>query len=164
MPREYAVVGVPAVFHALAAPDLLLTWVELSEPEMMLYVTPARAAEWDSTQPGWRAIALAAMQRADAGRVFTHEKRAEDGSLVWVAMMHDDGLGSIRLLLTEELARVFPTGYLVALPDRSCGLAVARDARELDEVRTMVAAMQSGATIPMIPDLRDPAELRSPAG
>src|SRR5215207_11578677 len=99
-PTEYVALGAPAIFDTLPAPDLVLTWVELPDPETMLYVTPGRAAEWDRVRPGWRAVALDAMRRADRGHVWTHEKRGENGALLWVAMMHEDGLGSSRLLLT----------------------------------------------------------------
>lgn len=159
VPAEYAEVGVPASFDQLPAPDLLLSWVELPDAETMLYVTPARAAEWDGAEPAWRRIALGAMRAADDGRVWTHEKRDESGALVWVAMMHDDGLGSSRLLLSEELHRAFPDGYLIALPDRSCGMAIARATPALEDVRGLVADMYQGATTPMIPDLREPSEI-----
>jgi hypothetical protein len=162
VPAEYVEVGVPAVFDPLPAPDLVLTWVELPHAHTMVYVTPARAAEWNSAHPRWRQLAVEAMRRADRGRVWTHEKRADDGTLEWVAMMHDDGLGSSRLLLEPELRRAFPDGYLVALPDRSCGMAISRHAARLADVRAMVAGMQAKATTPMIPDLREPAQLSSP--
>jgi hypothetical protein len=159
VPAEYITIGVPAAFHALSSSDLVLTWVELHAKETMLYVTPARATEWDRRHDGWRAASLGAMRRADQGRVWTHEKRTENGSLAWVAMMHEDGLGSSRLLLARELERTFPSGYLVALPDRSCGMAICRTNADLDEVRRMVAAMHASATTPMIPDLREPSAL-----
>jgi hypothetical protein len=162
VPAEYVTVGVPAAFDALSSPDLALTWVELSDRAAMLYVTPARAREWDRTHVGWHAAALEAMRRADRGQVWTHEKRTGSGALEWVAMMHEDGLGSSRLLLEPELERAFPGGYLVALPDRSCGMAVSRTDANLDEVRAMVAGMHAEATIPMIADLREPSAL-SPA-
>ncbi|HEX6535037.1 MAG TPA: hypothetical protein VF041_10585 [Gemmatimonadaceae bacterium] len=163
VPASYATVGVPAAMVPLRAPDLALTWVELAESETMTYVTPARAAEYDRVRPDWRRVALDEMRRADDGLVWTHEKRVADGSLLWVAMMHDDGLGSSRLLLAEELRLAFPSGYLVAIPDRSCGVAIARDAPEIARLREMVADMHAGATTPMIPDLREPAELLSPS-
>src|SRR6266699_1550302 len=75
--------------------------------------------------------------------------------------MNDDGLGSSRLLLTDELARQFPEGYLVALPDRSCGLAISKRLgwNEHREVEAMVADMHKGATTPMCSDVREPREL-----
>jgi hypothetical protein len=39
-----------------------------------------------------------------------------------------DGLGSSRILMAEELGRLFLTGYSVAIPERSVGMAVAADA------------------------------------
>lgn len=160
VPAEYVDVGVPAAFDALSSPDLALTWVELSDRATMLYVTPLRAGEWDRSHAGWRAEALEEMRRADRGQVWTHEKRTGSGALAWVGMMHEDGLGSSRLLLEPELQRTFPDGYLVALPDRSCGMAISRTNADLDEVRAMVSRMHEGATTPMIPDLREPSAIR----
>ena len=156
----------PAPHRRLAAPDLALTWVELTPGQTMLYVTPQRAATWDAAGADWRGAALTAMRSADAGRLYTHEKRTAGGALAYVAMMHEDGLGSSRLLLREELGTVFPEGYWVALPDRSCGLAVSRalTGSELEAVRAMIAAMHAGATTPMLPDLREPDGLLPHAG
>ena len=163
VPAEYRVLGMPAAFDVLSAPDLLLSWVELFEPQAMVYVTPSRAAEWDRLRPGWRRDAIRALGHASGDRVWTHEKRADDGTLMWVAMMHGDGLGSSRLLLTDEIRRAFPAGYLVAFPDRSCGMAIARDQPGLDAVRAMVASMHARATTPMVPTLREPADVVPPA-
>lgn len=164
VPASYHTAGVPATLTALNASDLMLTWVELAESETMRYVTPAQAAEYDGVDPYWRGEGLEAMRRADDGMVWTHEQPAADGSLLWVAMMHSDGLGSSRLLLADELEDAFPSGYLIAIPDRSCALAIARDAMEMAKLREMVAEMHAGATTPMIPDLREPAELLPAAG
>jgi len=46
-----------------------------------------------------------------------------------VAMMQADGLESSRILMAGELGRLFLTGYSVAIPERSVGMAVAADAR-----------------------------------
>lgn len=159
VPAEYVSAGVPAAYVALASPDLALTWVELAVRATMTYVTPARAAEWERTDAGWRVKGLDAMRRADDGTLWTHEKRGERGELAWIGMMHEDGLGSSRLLLEAELQRTFPEGYLVALPDRSCGMAISRTKANLDEVSAMVKQMHEGATIPMIPDLLEPSAL-----
>jgi hypothetical protein len=161
VPVAYAAVGVPAVYDPVAASDLVLTWVELDDHQTMLYVTPIRAVEWDRSHPGWRSAAIEEMRSSDAGQVWTHEKRAKDGSLLWVGMMHEDGLGSSRLLLEPELRETFPAGYLVALPDRSCGIAISRTVPDLASLRAMVVDMHADATVPMLPDIREPSALRS---
>jgi hypothetical protein len=166
VPRDYFDSGqFPAPHERLAASDLALTWVELLEDERMLYITPARAESWDREAPDWREQALNAMRAADEGRVYTHEKRTSWGDLAWVSMMHDDGLGSSRLLLRAELEMEFPAGYWIALPDRSCGMAISRSLSitEVDELRSLVAKMHRNATTPMLPDLRDPDDLLSQA-
>jgi len=148
----------PAAHENLVAPDLARTWVELTECQTMVYVTRERAMAWDCAGVAWRTAAVSSMRNADRGAVYTHEKRTARGDLAWVAMMHEDGLGSSRLLCRAELADVFPEGYWIALPDRSCGIAISRSLRgeALDEVRAMVSSMHRNATVPMLPDLRDP--------
>lgn len=106
--------------------------------------------------------ALGNLRDSDAGRTWTHEKRDKDGRLIWVAMMHDDGLGSSRLLCFEEVSAAFPHGYLVALPDRSCGLAVSAGANtaERREFDDMVERSFAGATTPMSDQIMAPEALR----
>lgn len=161
VPREYIDLKLPAPHLPLAAPDLALTWVELADNGVMLYVTPQRARAWEKAGIDWRRAAMDAMQRADEGHRWTHEKRADDGELQWVAMMHEDGLGSSRLLQPAGLGRLFPDGYWVALPDRSCGIAASKrlGGPALEEVRAMVEQCYTGATTPMCRGLREPADL-----
>jgi len=145
----------------LAAPDLALTCVLLDNDQTMLYVQPPLAESWEEAGIDWREAALAEMRRADEGLLWTHEKRDETNRLIWIGFMNADGLGSSRLLLKDELERQFPEGYYVALPDRSCGIAISRNTAwdGLGELRTMVADMYRDATIPMCPDIRDPEVL-----
>ena len=65
--------------------------------------------------------------------------------------MNSDGIGSSRILLSNELTRAFPNGYYLALPDRSCGLVISKDIkeRELKEIKDQVAKMYKTATTAM---------------
>ncbi len=162
VPSSYFTTGAfPAPHVPLTAPDLALTCVMLSGPASVLYVEPQMAESWRRKGIDWVAGSLTELRRADERLRWTHESRDEDGQLNWIAFMNDDGLGSSRLLLTDELARQFPEGYLVALPDRSCGLAISKRLgwNEHREVEAMVADMHKGATTPMCSDVREPREL-----
>ena len=162
VPNEYFASGqFPAPHVPLAAPDLALTCVLLSDPGAMVYVTPDAADALGRSGIEWRAAALAAMRRSDEGLLWTQDRHDEDGRLLWLEFMNVDGLGSSRLLLRDDLERQFPEGYLVALPDRSCGLAISKSVDEevLEELRAMVTEMHRAATTPMCPDLREPGAL-----
>lgn len=163
VPATYGALGnFPAPLIPLAASELALTWVALTPPEWMLYVKPAAAVNWQQRGIDLYVRALANLREADAGRTWTHEKRDEVGRLIWVGMMHDDGLGSSRLLCFEELSAAFPHGYLVALPDRSCGLAVSAGANNAErrEFDDMVEHCFAGATTPMSDQIMAPEALR----
>lgn len=60
---------------------------------------------------------------------------------------------------------MFPEGYLLALPDRSCGMVISKSMKlpELGEVKAMVARMYESATTPMSRRLYEPEELAVPA-
>lgn len=161
VPAEYGEHDFPAPLARLADPRLLLTWVALARPDWMTYVKPAIAADWRARGIDLHARALANMRAADDGLTWTHEKTDDSGRLVWVAMMHEDGLGSSRLLCHDELAAAFPEGYIVSLPDRSFGLALSAAASP-DERRAFEAMVREcfdGATTPMLSDLLPPEAL-----
>jgi len=124
-------------------------------------VQPEIAEEWRIAGSDWLVTAVERMRQADKGLVWTYERRDDAGQLLWIVFMNSDGLGSSRLLLTEELQHQFPEGYYVALPDRSCGMAIStRTAWDgLSELREMVTDMHRNATTPMCPDIRDPEAL-----
>ena len=151
----------PAPLIPLAEPSLALTWVALTRPDWMVYVTPSVAAGWEARGVDLYDRAMANMREADAGRTWTHEQADERDRLVWVAMMQDDGLGSSRLLCREELESVFPMGYEVALPDRSCGMALSNSATAVQrsEFLAMVQRCFEGATIPMLGEILSSAAL-----
>ena len=162
VPREYFELGMPAPHHALPEKDLALTWV-LLQPTTMLYLTPEEAERFDKAGLAWKEKAIENLA-FDPGGMATHEKKSPDGRLLWVAMMHHDGLGSSRTLLAPGWKQAFPEGYWLALPDRSFGMVISRSLKppELAEVKTMVAQMYVGATTPMSGRLYEPEELAIP--
>jgi hypothetical protein len=148
----------PAPRIKLASDDLALTCVLLENDSTIQYVTPAQAAEWAAGGVAWAEAAIAQLRLADDGLVWTHERRRDNGDLMWLGFMNPDGLGSSRLLLRSELERRFPAGYDIAIPDRSCGLAVTTllDPEELADILDLVGRMFDGAVTPMISDMRSP--------
>jgi hypothetical protein len=161
VPSKYFERPFPAAHEALPNEKLALTWV-LLQPTTMLYLTPDEAARFDAEGFAWKARAIENLERIAA--VATQEKRDATGQLAWVTMMQQDGLGSSRLLLATQWSGLFPEGYWVALPDRSCGMAISKALAptELDEVKRMISSMFQGATTPMSGELHEPAELAIP--
>ena len=95
----------------------------------------------------------------------THARYRDDTDhLIYLGFMNDDGIGSSRILLNHELAKAFPKGYFLALPDRSCGLAISKDIteQELNEIELLVKGMHKNATTPMTGEIFDPKEFVLP--
>jgi hypothetical protein len=144
----------------LRTPTAGLTW-GLEQPDRTLrYLDRGLAAFWSSRGIDWRQEALANLRRRSRTALWTHQLRRGGGPVFAAFLMHDDGFGPSRLLLEAELAAAFPAGYRVALPQLSCGLALARDAtpEEMDAVRQVLARWFAGGADPRA-ELLEPREL-----
>jgi hypothetical protein len=162
VPREYFEGGDWVGPYAyLRSAALGVTWTILHAGEAMVYVNRDRAEGWERDSIEWRGRAQRNLERLSAHQLWTHEKRDERGRLLWAAMMHDDGLGSSRLLLGQQLLDALDGQYRVGIPDRSCAIVVplAAGRSNLEQVGGMVREMFQGATTPMLGDILDPAEV-----
>jgi hypothetical protein len=154
--------------YALPNTDFLLTWVSFKADEAMVYLTRDEYQALEATQPGWQQVALHNLRHslADDESFYTHVKVSDDKRrIVFLAFMHQDGIGSSRLLLASEWNQAFPAGYSLALPDRSCGLLIPHGilATELADTQQMVASMYAGATVPMSDQLYPSTDFTLPA-
>ena len=162
VPASYGQHGnFPAQLIPLKDPGLALTWVALAHPGSMLYVMSEIVATWEMHGVDLYDRAISNMREADEGLTWTHVKTDAWGRLIQVGMMHEDGLGSSRLLCRAELEETFPMGYEVALPDRSCGLALSASAtaEERQAFVELVRNCWEHATIPMRGDVLSPDAL-----
>jgi hypothetical protein len=162
VPVEYVESGVWKLPHSeLNARDLILTWVILSEGQSMVYVTAEQVNDWKRREMDWEAIAFENMGRATGENPATHEMRDASGKLQWIAMMHADGLASSRVLMTRELSELFPQGYLLAIPERSVGMAIASDVAPFQRQSFMevVRKCQSVGITKMLDRLLEPKDL-----
>jgi len=127
----------PAVH--LNVPGLAIVWAALGPERTMRYVTREMVASWTAKGVNWRDASMQNLQ-AISPSLCTHALRREDGEYVQLVMLHDDGIGPSRLLLTRDLERVFPHGYRCAIPERSVALAVSSRAtsQELADVTSYV--------------------------
>jgi hypothetical protein len=136
----------------------LLTWVFFNAGSAMSYITLENFAELNKNNKGWQQQAFENLRHSITGQenFFTHQNQTEgNDGIKFLAFLHSDGIGSSRILLDYELAKAFPDGYYVALPDRSCGLVIPKSisSKNLKEVKELIKTMFKDATTPMSAEL-----------
>jgi hypothetical protein len=141
----------------LKHPNLAITWAVLNEPSSMTYVSHAMAREFLEKGIDFEKEAMENLQRSAEVQLFTHEKEIND-ELLYVITMQRDGLGSSRLLLLDKWASVFPNGFYLGLPERSCAIVVSsritpKDRRNV--VKYVDSCFRYGNTT-MLPSLHSP--------
>ena len=154
--------------HPLPHTDFILTWVSFEADEAMTYLTRAEYQHLQATRPGWQRVAVDNLRHslAESERLYTDAKVSDDARrVVLLAFMHQDGIGSSRLLLTPKWSEAFPNGYYLALPDWSCGLLIPHGApaTELADTQQLVTSMYDRATVPMSDQLYTSADFALPA-
>jgi hypothetical protein len=137
--------------------DYSLSWVivDRNERGRVSYqdVTPEMVEVWEQRA----AINL----KVASQELWTHQKLRQDGSVVWAIMMHNDGFGSSRVLLSPYLDKYFPDGYYVAIPDRSIGIIIPNNLSisEMQETQDLLESWYDSASSPMSPHLFAPDDL-----
>jgi hypothetical protein len=166
-----APVFVPAAFFAagnwcgpharLRAPEIGLTWAVLLPDQTMRYVDFGMKEHWDALGLDWKALALQNLAEHSGDTLGTHALRRSNGEVYGVGLMHPDGIGPSRLLLRDQLARLFPGGYQVALPEMSCAFAfsVELERNEMATVQQLVADCFQKGTRPLAPGIHAPEDL-----
>jgi hypothetical protein len=151
----------PGPYEALQLPGLGLTWAVLQGEQTMRYVDRRVEAYWVGKGIPWRERAVENVQRQSISGVWTHEFRGEGGALFAVAMMHEDGVGPSRLLLRESLERLFPEGYVVALPEMSCAMVLSAQAEEANRanILNLVTTCFKDGTRPLVPGIHEASRL-----
>jgi hypothetical protein len=161
VPRNYFELGNwPRPYAHLRSPLLGLTWTVLY-PDAMVYVNWERAKGWEREGIDWRERAMANLRALSAESLLTHARYDDDDQLLWGAMLHEDGIGSSRLLLHDDILAELGGTYRIGLPDRSCAIVIPVSAGEpnMAETAVMIRQMYEGATVDMLPDLLDPEDL-----
>jgi len=141
----------------LRHPQLALTWVVLREPGAMTYISHEMALEYQQRGVDFESEALSNLQSAKDSELNTHHK-VIDGRLIHAVAMHQDGLGSSRLLLVDRWKRIFPNGCYFGLPERSCAfiVPVGLSPRERRSVVKVVDHCHKYGTTTMLPGLQSP--------
>ena len=162
IPRAYlAYDNWPGPYRLLKHPELALTWVTLELNQWMNYLTKEKADAWAHDGFDYESVALENLARFTGSAIGTHHKLDTSGNLVFTAMMHEDGLGSSRVLLHADLSQAFPQGYWVAIPERSCALVIPKrvSAEGFEEVKGLARKCWEEGTTPMLPDLLEPEDV-----
>jgi hypothetical protein len=146
--------------HDLTATQFILTWVSFRGDEAMTYLTRAEYKHLNETQSDWQRRSFENLRQLTKEDEYlcTHSQQSElSKNLSFIVFMHQDGIGSSRILLSKELEKLFPEGYFVAMPDRSCGVAISKDATqsELSEIKLLLKNIYTEATTPMSSELFD---------
>jgi hypothetical protein len=137
----------------LRAPDLGLTWAVFVPGGVLNYVTFEMQAFWDGQDLDWKRLAMRNLAAATNNREGARTLCRSNGKPYAIAFLYEDGLGTSRLLLRQSLEQMFPKGYKVALPERSCGFAFSADvsAAEARTVQEIVDRCHRHGTYPLLP-------------
>lgn len=140
IPASFVEAGAwPGPCAALQARDVTLAWAVLL-PDAIRYVLHEMQRQWEAQDIDWKGRALQNLRDLSPEPPGTGALYRDNGGVWLISLMHADGLGPSRLLLADQLERVFPKGYRVALPERSRGFAFAADLdpEEADTVENLI--------------------------
>jgi hypothetical protein len=153
--------GWPGPFVLPAAKGVGITWALDSGEGGHRYLDRTVSAYWEESGVDWQSAALANLRNASVERLYTHRMIRTNGELFAVAMLHTDGWGASRLLLTDALQQLFPEGYRVAIPEMSCGLAISLnlEGTEQGTVQDIVAKCFGDGRRPLSRGVFEPQEL-----
>lgn len=153
----------PGPYAALRAQGIAQAWAVLRPDDAIRYVLYDVQQTWEAQGIDWKARALENLRALSPEPLGTGALFRGDGETWLISLMHGDGLGPSRLLLANQLERVFPMGYRVALPERSRGFAFAAelDLEDADTVESLVRSSYTKGDRPLSPWILDPNDLLS---
>src|ERR1700733_2809064 len=108
--------GWPGPCEVLQARGIALAWAVPLGGDTTAYVLHETQREWEAQGIDWKARALQNLRELSLEPLAAGALFRDNGEIWLLSLMHSDGLGPSRLLLADQLERVFPNGYLVALP------------------------------------------------
>ncbi len=151
----------PGPYSRLRAAEIGLTWTVLIPNQAMRYVDFSMQELWEARQLDWKSLALSNLLSQTTGRPGLHAIRRANGEVSALAFMFEDGLGPSRLLFRDTLARQFPAGYRLAMPEMSCGIAFAGDleGQEMATVQGVIDGCYRKGTRPLSPQIYEPDDL-----
>ena len=142
---------------------VILTWGAPLPDHSVQYIGHKTQRDWEIRGIDWRARSIDNLRRISPDPLATGALFRESGEMWLISLMYPDGLGPSRLLLTEELERIFPNGYRVALPERNRAFAFALsiDREDMDTVENLIQRSYSTSNQPLWPEIFLPSDLLS---
>jgi len=140
-------------FTRLRAAEIGLTWAVLMPGGNLRYVNRASESHWEEQGLDWKALAMTNLARHTEHQPGPRMLRRVNGEVFAVAFLYEDGLGPSRLLFRGTLAKFFPKGCRLAIPERSCGFAFGTDlnAEERSQVEGVINHCYLHGTRPFAP-------------
>lgn len=153
----------PGPYEVLRARAIAQVWAVLLPDDAIQYVVYDMQRQWEAQGIDWKARALGNLRELSAEPMGTGALFRDNGETWLISLMHADGLGPSRLLLTDQLQRLFPKGYRVALPERSRGFAFAADLDlvDADTVDNLIQRCYGKGERPFSSGIFDPIDLLS---
>jgi hypothetical protein len=153
--------GWPGPCEVLQAGSIALAWAVPLANDTTAYVLHETQKEWEAQGIDWKARALQNLRELSPEPMGTGALFRDNGETWLISLMHTDGLGPSRLLLTDQLERLFPKGYRVALPERSRGFAFSTDLDlvDVDTVENLIRSSYSKGDRPLVCGIFDPNDL-----
>lgn len=148
-------------FATLRVAGVAMAWAVAESGRFPRYITPDKQQQWDSSGVDWRTQALLNLHSISGDALGTGALYRDSGEPWLISLMYPDGLGPSRLLLTDHLARTFPRGYRVALPEqnRAYAFTTELDREDVDTVENLVHRSYQSAEQPLSPGIFDPGDL-----
>lgn len=152
----------PGPYSLLEARSLVQTWAILLSGDAIRPLTCAIQQYWETQGIDWQARALRNLRELSPPPLGTGALLRDDGDTWLISLKYPDGLAASRLLLCGELARLFPSGYRVALPESNRAFAFVGDLdpEDIDTVQNLVRRSYSMSLQPLSQEIFDPEELR----
>ena len=147
-------------FSILPAGGVAIAWAVLVDGGIR-FVLHELQREWEAGDIDWRTRSIQNLRALTSEPLGAGALFRDNGEIWLISLMDPDGLGTSRLLLTAEVARVFPNGYRVALPERNRAFAFSRelDAEEAATVENLIQRSYATSEWRLSPKIFEPDDL-----
>jgi len=115
--------------HLFPNTNYILIWVFFGSERTMTYITKEVFAVLNHEHNNWQQRSFENLRNSltEEENFYSRYRESEfDHSLSFLIFSNNDGIGSSRILFSHELEKAFPKGYMVGMPDRSCGLVISK--------------------------------------
>jgi hypothetical protein len=153
----------PGPYEILRARGVALAWAALLPDRAIRYILHDAQREWEAQGIDWKTRALQNLRERTPEPMGSGTLFRDNGDTWLISLMHSDGLGPSRLLLTDELEGLFPKGYRIAMPERNRGFAFTVDLDDVDAdtVENLIQGSYTKGERPLSPEILLPNDLLS---